>query len=169
MRPSRPALVRPLIHLLFSAAVIVTGCAGSSLSQSQKDADKAGFPEGYRSWKKVNRAPIIRETERQARDIYANEVALHREGGDADFPVGSILVKEERILAQDPSGQLVPRDAFRVSVMFKARMGEGSRWAFKAFDPASLSEMPLDRVDPEGCYFCHADARERDYVFSDIR
>ena len=143
-------------------------CAGSQVDRSLAAAESAEFPEGYRDWKRINNAPIIRESERQARDIFANETALHRSSG-GDFHVGSILVKEERILAQDPAGQLVPRDAFRVSVMFKARMGDGSRWAFKAFDPVSGQEMPLDQVDPEGCYFCHADAQARDYVFSDIR
>jgi len=150
-------------------SIAVGGCSQQSgVGGPRVSASEGGFPEGYSQWKRINPALIIRENERQARNIYVNEVALQRKH-ESDFPMGSILVKEERILSQDPSGQLVPRDVFRVSVMFKSRMGEGSRWAFKAFDPQTMREMTLDQVDPEGCYFCHADAHERDYVFSDIR
>ncbi|NOZ02734.1 MAG: cytochrome P460 family protein [Deltaproteobacteria bacterium] len=164
--PQSPFALVMLLALMTTFPLV--GCSGAGVSRSQREAENADFPSGYRKWKKINQAPIVRETERQARDIFANDVALRREPGK-DFPVGSILVKEERILAQDPAGQLVPRDVFRVSVMFKARMGEGSRWAFKAFDPSTKKEMSLDRVDPEGCYFCHVDAKDKDYVFSDIR
>ena len=99
MRPSGSRFLKYLFPFILSAAAAVPGCAGSSMSDPQVAADRADFPTGYRSWKKINRVPIIRETERQARDIYANEVALHRSRGK-DFPVGSILVKEERIMAQ---------------------------------------------------------------------
>ena len=52
--------------------------------------------------------------------------------------------------------------------MFKVGKGDTSGWAFKAFDPENRREFPRDRVDPDGCYFCHADAQARDYVFTKV-
>jgi len=52
--------------------------------------------------------------------------------------------------------------------MFKVGQGQTSGWAFKAFDPATGREMPRDKVDPDGCYFCHADVAGQDYVFTRV-
>jgi hypothetical protein len=75
-------------------------------------------------------------------------------------------VKEEFLLQPDVGGQLRVGDTSRVSVMFKVGRGDTSGWAFKAFDPETRRELPRDRVDPDGCYFCHADRRDHDYVFT---
>lgn len=144
------------------------GCSRTEVRQPEAPSGELVFPSGYTSWKKINPQPIIRENDRVARDLFANETALHRDAF-GHFPVGTILVKEERSLAADPSGRLVPRDVFRISVMYKVGKGEMDGWAFKAFDPATGQEFPHDRVDPDGCYFCHADARDNDYVFSEVR
>jgi len=149
---------------------LIGACSRAEVASKGPDqaASETAFPSGYRSWKRLNPQPILREADRVARDLFANEVALHRDAAGR-FPVGSVLVKEERELTESPGGQLVPRDVVRVAVMFKVGKGEMEGWSFKAYDPATGREFPKDRVDPDGCYFCHSDARERDFVFSDVR
>ncbi len=146
----------------------VAACSRTEVRPSAPPAGEMNFPSGYASWKRLNPEPIVRESDKVVRNLFANEAALHRDAAGR-FPVGAVLVKEERSLAADPAGRLVPRDVFRVSVMFKVGRGQMDGWAFKAFDPSTGQEFPRDRVDPDGCYFCHADARDRDYVFSDVR
>ncbi len=143
-------------------------CSRAEVRQPAPPAGETDYPSGYASWKKINPEPIVREGDKVVRNLFANEAALHRDAAGR-FPVGAVLVKEERSLAADPAGRLVPRDVFRVSVMFKVGKGQMDGWAFKAFDPSTGQEFPRDRVDPDGCYFCHADARDSDYVFSDVR
>jgi hypothetical protein len=159
----RPSVVVAVLALSTAA---VLACSSSS-SRPAAPAALTAFPGDYRSWKKLNRAPILREAEREARDLFANPVAFGKEGDT--FPVGSVLVKEERALQADPGGQLRPGDATRLSVMFKVGQGSMTGWSFKAFDPATRKELPRERVDPDGCYFCHADASARDYVFSTVK
>ena len=161
-------MLRPLPTILTSlafAGVIACALACSHRETRQETAaeGQTAFPAQYRAWKKVG-GPIVREAEKEVRDLYANEVAVHRSG--SSFPVGSILVKEERVLNADPSGSLKPGDLSRISVMFKVGGGSTSGWSFKAFDPATHKELPRDRVDPDGCYFCHADGKDNDYVFT---
>lgn len=154
---------------LAGLAGVVVACSRAEVRPPAPDgSDVLNFPAGYSSWKKISPAPLVREKEKVVWTLFANEVALRRDESGR-FPVGSILVKEERALAADPAGQLVPQDVFRVSVMFKVGKGQMDGWAFKAFDPSSRQEFSHDQVDPDGCYFCHADARDRDYVFSDVR
>lgn len=151
---------------LLSFALSLPACSGGG-TRGSSGVEETPFPTDYRSWTKLNQTTILREAEREARDLYANDVALRRQGGA--FPIGSVLVKEERTLNADPGGQLRPGDLFRVSVMFKIGKGDTSGWKFRAFDPTTREELPRDRVDPDGCYFCHADAQSNDYVFSKLR
>jgi len=150
--------------------VSVCGCSGSQDRGAENRFDVSAWPEGYTTWTRLNDAPIYLETERTARNLYVNATAQARSSGEGGpFPVGSVLVKEERRLEANPQGRLRLGDIFRVSVMFKVGKGETSGWAFKAFDPQNHKEFGRDRVDPDGCYFCHADASARDYVFSKVR
>jgi len=163
---------RLLRRILAAAGLLaITGplaaCSSGGARGSAPGSDQTAFPSDYRAWKKLNASVILREAEREARDLYANDVALQR-GTAASYPVGSILVKEERALNADPGGQLRPGDLLRVSVMFKIGMGDMSGWKFRAFDPATHDELPRDRIDPDGCYFCHADAQGNDYVFTKL-
>lgn len=147
---------------------LVAACSGGqSRSTSAGDDDATGFPRGYASWTKLNDGPLYLEAEKSARNLFANPMALAHQGG-SPFPLGAVLVKEERSLEADPQGRLRVGDVFRVSVMFKVGKGDTSGWAFKAFDPETRREFPRDRVDPDGCYFCHADAQARDYVFTKV-
>jgi hypothetical protein len=158
------------LHWFAGAALLILATACSQTETRGPESTAGGqtaFPSEYRSWRKLNAAPIIRDAERQARDLYANETAFHKDGGS--FAVGSILVKEERGLQVDPGGRLKPGDVIRVSVMFKVGQGATSGWSFKAFDPGTRQEVPRDRIDPDGCYYCHADASARDYVYSEVK
>jgi hypothetical protein len=148
--------------------LFVSACSGGqSRSTPAGTDDGTGFPRGYAQWTKLNAAPLYLESEKAARNLFANTTALaHRGGGP--YPLGSVLVKEERSLEADPQGRLRVGDVFRVSLMVKVGKGDTSGWAFRAYDPETRREFPRDRVDPDGCYFCHADAQARDYVFTKI-
>lgn len=164
-------MIRPsLSGILFVAMLGAAGCSGSGTRGDGVVPDPA-FPRGYTSWKKINAAPIVREGEQMVRELYANDVAQKRGGPGATFPLGAVLVKEERALVND-AGKPRPGDLVRISVMSKVgnKVGEGAvgGWTFKAYDPSTMREFNRDRVDPDGCYFCHADAAARDYVYSDL-
>lgn len=157
------------LFALVTIVLLAVCCSQPTKKDNSEVRVEAVFPSGYQTWKKINVEPIIRENETLAWNIYANDIALSKTGNE--FPIGSVLVKEERQLVEDVGGQKKPRDVQRVSVMFK--LGSASSptqtWRFMAFDPVTKAEMPRDKVDPEGCQFCHADAKDRDYVFSNIR
>jgi len=164
----RSPATRRLTVLL--AAACLAGCSQAPTRKAENPSDTTNYPETYTSWAKLNDAPIFLESEKTARNLYVNSTALANAGGDGSaFPIGSVLVKEERFLEANPQGRLKVGDVYRVSVMFKVGRGETSGWAFKAFDPQTRKEFPRDRVDPDGCYFCHADASARDYVFTRVR
>jgi len=159
-----PVAAIPLLAVLVAA--VLPSCSGSQ-SRGSVPSDGTEWPQNYTSWKRLNEAPILLESEKTARNILVNQVVLsHRKDGSAAYPIGAVLVKEEMHLEADPQGRLRPGEVFRVSVMFKVGRGDTSGWAFKAFDPKTKREFPRDRVDPDGCYFCHADAKAGDYVFS---
>ncbi|MBP7126367.1 cytochrome P460 family protein [Myxococcota bacterium] len=159
--------ISPILGMV--AVLGVAGCSGPQV-QPEAAADKGptSFPSSYADWVRLNQSPLMVEGARTARNLYANPTALSRERADGPFPLGSILVKEERTLVVDAQGQARPGEVFRVSVMFKVGQGQTSGWAFKAFDPATGREMPRDKVDPDGCYFCHADVAGQDYVFTRV-
>lgn len=161
-------MAKSSFFIAFFGILYVWACSKPQVQPESPPPTELSFPANYRSWKRLNPSPIIRETEKIARDLYANEIALHRDQSGR-FPVGSILVKEERELSEDVGGRLQPKDVIRVSVMFKVGRGPTEGWAFKAFDPETRQEFPKDKVDPEGCYFCHTDARDNDYVFSEVK
>jgi len=153
-------------------AAMVLGVVACSAPQVRPEAaadqGPTAFPSSYSQWVRLNQAPLLVEGDRVARNLYANPTALSRERADSPFPLGTILVKEERSLVVDAQGQVRPGEVFRVSVMFKVGQGQTSGWAFKAFDPVTRRELPRDKVDPDGCYFCHADAVNQDYVFTRV-
>ena len=163
-------MMRDCRFWLAVAAVLagVSACGNLQTKSDPRPGDQTSFPEEYRKWKKVTSTPILHENEKESWEIYANPVAVSN-ADPTSYPVGSVLVKEERRLVSDPSGHLKPRDLFRISVMFKVGGGQMSGWSFKAFDPATKKEFNRETVDPDGCYFCHADAKARDYVFSSLK
>jgi hypothetical protein len=162
--------VAAILVLAVLVAASLPGCSGSQSRTSTGPSHGTGWPDNYTSWTRLNDAPIFLETEKAARNVYANAAAQARLAtGSGPYPVGSVLVKEERLLEANPQGRLRVGDVFRVSVMFKVGRDETSGWAFRAFDPQTHREFPREKVDPDGCYFCHADASARDYVFSRIR
>lgn len=162
----RPRSSRRIVGAVAASltALLVSCSAGERLDAVARASDQTAFPTGFRQWHKLNRETIVHETEREARDLYFNDIAMNSTG--PEYPPGSVLVKEEFGLRPDVGGQLRVGDPSRISVMFKVGRGNTSGWAFKAFDPETRSELPRDRVDPDGCYFCHADRRDHDYVFT---
>lgn len=158
-----------LIVELVCAALLAASCAGKGVKKATAPRGPYAFPGDYPGWRKLNSEPIIPALAGQRKvawNEYANSVALTRRRG-MPFAQGSILVKEERAVAQDLTGKDVVRDVVRVSVMFKAGPGQPSRdgWVYRAFDPRTKRELSRDSYDPDGCYYCHLRAKATDYVF----
>ena len=160
--------LRPRVGVVLAGAVLFLSCSSSEKHRDLVNPEQTTFPAEYKAWKKLNAAPIVLDQERESRDLYANDAALNRAPG-APFQRGAVLVKEQRVLSADPRGQLKPGELLRISVMFKVGGGQTSGWAWRAFDPQTHEEIPRDRIDPDGCYYCHADAAARDYVFTDVK
>jgi len=150
-----------MTYKVLCGAVLVLGlaCGGKQVRKEEGTGDKA-FPFNYLSWKRLNPQPIQREG--LTRNIFANEVALHK-GSQGKFAVGSVLVKEDRRSSELGQPKVV------VQVMSKVASGGYEGWIYKAFDGETRKELPADKVDIEGCYYCHINAKEKDFVFSDVK
>jgi len=99
--------ISPILGMV--AVLGVAGCSGPQV-QPEAAADKGptSFPSSYADWVRLNQSPLMVEGARTARNLYANPTALSRERADGPFPLGSILVKEERTLVVDAQGQARP-------------------------------------------------------------
>lgn len=101
--------------------------------------------------------------------IYANEKAMegYRTGR---FPDGSVLVFE--LLETRESGGVTTEGARRrVGVMVKEskRYSETGGWGFESFQGDSQTERRLTAETRIACFTCHAQQKDRDFVFSEFR
>jgi len=92
--------------------------------------------------------------------LYANRTAV---GGDADYPFGSVIVKENF----DETGQ----NLMAVTVMYRTQgfAPESDDWYWVKYEPngavARKNDRPLAGV-VKGCIDCHQGAAGNDYVFT---
>jgi hypothetical protein len=146
--------------ILFVAVLSLAFACGGKQVRKEERTGEGGFPFNYSSWKRLNPQPIQRDG--LTRNLFANEVALHK-GAQGKFALGSVLVKEDRRTSDSAQPKVV------VQVMSKVASGGRDGWIYKAFDGETRKELPPDKMDIEGCYYCHVDAREKDFVFSDVK
>ena len=93
--------------------------------------------------------------------VYANEPAARAmsAGEAAKFPVGSVIVREKLLSADQTKPELL-------AVMVKRAAGfnpAGGDWEFLILDGAA--SRVRDRQKKGGCLDCHASQRDRDFVF----
>ncbi len=151
--------MHPLTRTLIASAALLSilstpGC----LRGSQKPDDAAAsahdpaWPEGYRSWKKVNAEPIVRSEEGVAREIFAKPAA--------GLGQGTVLVKEQYLYAGGQRGALQ-----YVGVMRRtgAPTAANGGWEFLAFDPATKQQNTAAATTCVGCHSLQADS---DYLFT---
>jgi len=145
--------------LLVATLSVVFACGGKQVRKEKKGGE-GGFPYNYSSWKRLNPQPIEREG--LLRNLFANEVALHKDA-HGKFTVGSVLVKE------DTRTSVLAQPKVVVQVMTKVASGGRDGWIYQAFDGETEKELPPEKVDLDGCYYCHVQAKDKDFVFSDVR
>ncbi|GIX31601.1 MAG: cytochrome c oxidase subunit III [Porticoccaceae bacterium] len=137
-------------------------------------AEVVEYPEGYRNWTHVKSMVIeqghaLYESFGGIHHIYANESALrgYRAG---EFPDGSVLVFD-LLEAQAEDHALVegPRKVLGVMVKDRTRFAATGGWGFEGFAGGDPNQRVVADKAAEACFACHAQQRERDYVFSSWR
>ncbi len=148
--------------VLFVAFFALAGISCHGVSKSSGPA--RGYPVGYLKWHRIG-GTIKRGAE--FRRIYANDLAFQRVG--KEFPVGTVLVKEELSINTAQGGDM-PGAAFRLSVMRKVGKAAGNKggWSFEAYDPNTKKRISKAVLDTTGCYLCHVQKSANDMVFSHI-
>ena len=162
--------------LLKTLLVIVAATSAAALLKAD-GAQPVPFPEGYRSWTHVKTIVIGPSHPLFARrggihHYYANELAVegYRSG---KFPDGAIVV-DEAVFGQEGEGSAAGilteggRRFLDVMAKNEARYPQTGGWGFQHFDKEE-TKGGLTSGEQSQCYECHAKAKARDHVFSEIR
>ncbi len=142
--------------------------------------DRVGFPEGYQKWTVLY--TLDRSDNKQLRTIYGNEIAASvKDGGQANYPYGSVVVLETVAALKDADGNAVldnrgryqkdPAATPTINTMrkekgFGAAYGaiRNGEWEYVAYTPAkTFSTAPQNSTT---CANCHLQAGQgKDWVF----
>ena len=114
------------------------------------------YVQGYASWTKLNRVPIRggSAAHQGTKNVYAS-----RRRVGTRYPVGTIVVK-----TATPPGK---KWLSLVATMSKIRGNANGGWRWEEFTRSSPSAR-FGKVGfaESGCAACHAQAKARDYVFT---
>jgi hypothetical protein len=101
--------------------------------------------------------------------IYANEKAMegYRTGR---FPDGSVIVFD-LLETQEKEGVTTEGPRLRIGVMVKdsKRYAGTGGWGYEGFRGDSQTDRRLNAESRTGCYNCHAQRKDYDFVFSEFR
>jgi Cytochrome P460 len=117
------------------------------------------FVAGYRSWFKLNDAPIPprdSDPHNGTKNVYASK----RRGPDAQFPNGTIVVKE----AMRPGA-----DFLGLIAIMRKQAGadpENNDWVFVEYARDAADARFAEIASGSVCTSCHMSARDLDYVFT---
>jgi hypothetical protein len=117
------------------------------------------FVAGYRGWFKLNDAPIP-PRDSDPHNGTKNVFASKRRGGDAQFPYGTIVVKE----AMRPGA-----DFLGLIAIMRKRMGAdpaNNDWVFVEYARDTADARFEEIASGSVCTSCHVSARDLDYVFT---
>jgi uncharacterized SAM-binding protein YcdF (DUF218 family) len=168
--PISSARRRRVIILALAATWIVTW----SLSSWAWSDDAIPYPSGYRQWAHVKSALIgpqspFFESFGGIHHIYANEKAMqgYRSGR---FPDGSVIVFD-LLEARESAGVTTEGPRLRIGLMVKSskRYAETGGWGYEGFRGDSQTDRSLTTEGRKGCYNCHAQRKDNDFVFSAFR
>ncbi len=141
-------------------AMVLAACSLAAVSCAREGQSRALLPEGYGTWRSTTAVKLdypIPGHEASARAIFMNpEGFLFQKDGDgAEFPAGTIIVKEIRPLGSVTADMPAPM----LTAMVKAPEDERARggWLWVVKDTASGSETVFAG---DFCYRCHANANE---------
>jgi len=117
------------------------------------------FVAGYRGWFKLNDAPIP-PRDSDPHDGTKNVFASKRRGADAQFPNGTIVVKE----AMRPGA-----DFIGLIAIMRKQMGAdpaNNDWVFVEYTREAANARFAEIASGSVCSSCHMSARDLDYVFT---
>lgn len=128
--------------------------------QPKAPAGVPGFVAGYRSWMKLNDAPIPprpSDPHDGTKNVYASE--QRRPNGR--FPVGTIVVKDATRPGKDFIGL--------IAIMRKERGADPAHrdWVFVEYTREARNERFQETASGGVCWTCHLGALDSDYVFTD--
>jgi Cytochrome P460 len=118
------------------------------------------FVAGYRSWTKLNDAPIPpRDSDPHfgTKDVFASRERL----ANGRFPIGTVVVKE----ATRPGADFVGL----IATMRKERRAdpEHNDWVFVEYTREAAGARFGEQAAGAVCWSCHVGALESDYVFTE--
>ena len=156
--------------LIVLAAVVLT-CA----SRLRAGPDEAvQYPLNYRAWAHVKSALIgpqspIYESYGGIHHIYANDKAIegYRTG---QFQDGSVIVFD-LLETRESAGVTAEGPRRFIDVMSKdtSRYADTGGWGYEEFKGDSQTERSLTGMAKAACFKCHAQQKNRDFVFSSFR
>lgn len=119
-----------------------------------------GYVAGYRTWVKLNDAPIPprdSDPHNGTKDVFASRERLD----NGRFPVGTIVVKE----AARPGADFIGL----IAIMRKQRGAdpEHNDWVFVEYTREAANAAFGEQAAGAVCWSCHVGARELDYVFTE--
>ncbi len=136
-------------------------------------ADAIDYPDGYRLWAHVKSMTIHKGHPLETpflgiHHVYANEKAL---AGlkNGQFDDGSKLVFDQ-LQSHDADKASVEGDRVLIGMMVKdrQRFPKTNGWGYEAWSKNSRTER-LVSDDGVSCHACHAQQKDRDFVFSEWR
>lgn len=159
-------------HIIFS--VLALGVSGllAGLVSAGKPAD-VPYPSGYRNWTHVKSMVIqpghpLADPFLGIHHVYANDKALQglKSGNYAD---GAVLVFD-LLNYQDGGKVLTEAERKLVGVMQRdaQKFATTGGWGFDGFAGDSKSQR-LVTDGGAGCYACHTQVKDRQFVFSELR
>lgn len=161
------------VSKLLILAAIAAAVIGLAQAADNKAAGKVAYPDGYRSWHHV-KSMVLFDDHPLANPfagmhhVYANEKALAglRSGKYAD---GAVIAFD--LFASNQGGAAIqegPRKLLGVMVKDAKSYAKTGGWGFEGFAGDSKTER-LVSDGGQGCFDCHTQVKDKDYVFSALR
>jgi hypothetical protein len=152
---------------------VLLAALAATVSATALAADPAAvpYPEGYRNWTHVKSMVIkpghpLYESFGGIHHLYANKKALagYRAG---KFPDGAVIVFD--LLEAKDEGNAVQEGARKVvGVMHKdaKKWAATGGWGYEGFKADSKTGRAVGANAASACHGCHAQQKDRDFVFS---
>ncbi|MBX9812543.1 MAG: cytochrome P460 family protein [Burkholderiales bacterium] len=132
------------------------------------------YPTGYRDWHHVKSMVInsghpLYQSFGGIHHLYANKKAVegYRKGR---FPDGAVIVFDllEAKTADDAVTE-GPRKVVGVMHRDAKKFRDTGGWGFEGFKGDSRTERAVGKDAATACYQCHAQQKDKDFVFSSLR
>jgi Cytochrome P460 len=169
--------------LIFGMALAGALAVALAAPENAPSKPEVPYPDGYRTWQHVS-SGVLKPKDAPSTaapgegelaaphglisNIYANKEALegYRTG---HFPEGAALAVDWFVIREQ--GPLLHQGARKsVNVMVRdKRFAETGGWGFEDFDRDSRTSRNVGAKAVQLCFQCHTAAKDREYVFSELK